>query len=122
MYMNMFMKLFIEYCIFLGFFITNAYSEIVNKVQVEGNDRISKETIVIFGDIKIGFNYESSDINLLIKSRTITIICCFVLGALLSPPDVLSQISLSIPLLISYEFGIIFGIYLHIIFQYKNHM
>ena len=67
MYMNKFMKLFIVYCIFLGFFITNAYSEIVNKVQVEGNDRISKETIVIFGDIKIGFNYESSDINLLIK-------------------------------------------------------
>ena len=46
---------------------TQSISEIVNKVSSEGNDRISLETIVIFGDIKIGDNYESSDINLLIK-------------------------------------------------------
>ena len=31
------------------------------------NKRVSKETIVIFGDIKIGSNYESGDISLLIK-------------------------------------------------------
>ena len=65
--MNKFIKLFFVYSIFLVFFISNAYSEVVNKVQIEGNERVSKETIVIFGDIKIGFNYESSDINLLIK-------------------------------------------------------
>ena len=65
--MNKFIKLFFVFFIFFGFFIANAHSDVVNKVQIEGNKRISKETIVIFGDIKIGSNYESSDINLLIK-------------------------------------------------------
>ena len=65
--MNKFIKLFFVYFVFLGFFISNAYSETVNKVQIEGNERITKETIVIFGDIKVGFDYESNDINLLIK-------------------------------------------------------
>ena len=44
-----------------------SYSEVVNKVTVDGNQRITLETIVIFGDIKIGENYESSDINSHIK-------------------------------------------------------
>ena len=65
--MNKFIKLFFVFFLFFGFFISNVYSEVVNKVQIEGNKRVSKETIVIFGDIKIGSNYESSDINLLIK-------------------------------------------------------
>ena len=51
---------------FLAFSI-KSYAEIVNKVEVKGNDRITLETIVIFGDIIIGKNYESSDISLLIK-------------------------------------------------------
>jgi len=65
--MNKFIKLFFVFFLFFGFFISNTYSEIVNKVQIEGNKRVSKETIVIFGDIKIGFDYESGDISLLIK-------------------------------------------------------
>ena len=46
---------------------SKASSEIINKIEVKGNDRISLETIVIFADITIGNNYESSDINLIIK-------------------------------------------------------
>ena len=65
--MKRFIKSFFIHFVFLGFFISNGFAEIVNKVQIEGNERVSKETIVIFGDIKIGSNYESSDINLLIK-------------------------------------------------------
>ena len=52
---------------FLLFFGIKSNAEIVNEVKIEGNERISLETIVIFGDIKIGSNYEASDINLLIK-------------------------------------------------------
>ena len=44
-----------------------AYAEVVNKVEVKGNQRVTLETIVIFGDIIIGNNYETSDINSLIK-------------------------------------------------------
>ena len=53
---------------FVLFFLNNkAFADVVNKVQVEGNQRFSLETIIIFGDIKLGNNYESSDISLLIK-------------------------------------------------------
>jgi len=65
--MNKSLKLFFVYLVFFVFFITKAYSEIVNKVQIEGNERISKETIVIFGDVKIGSDYDAQDVNLLIK-------------------------------------------------------
>ena len=40
-------------------------AEIINKVEVEGNKRITKESIIIFGDIIIGDNYESDDVSYL---------------------------------------------------------
>ena len=39
----------------------------INKVEIQGNERITKETIIIYGDIVIGSDYETSDLNLLIK-------------------------------------------------------
>ena len=55
--------------IFLFFILTNSsvQSEVINKIDIKGNERISKETIIIFGDIVIGKNYESPDVNSLIK-------------------------------------------------------
>ena len=50
------------------FFVSiNTYAEVVNKVDVQGNVRISDETIIVFGDVVIGSDYTRSDINLLIK-------------------------------------------------------
>jgi len=46
---------------------SKSYSEVVNKVQVEGNSRITLETIKIFGDIVEGKDYDSAGINLIIK-------------------------------------------------------
>jgi len=60
-------KIFFGIVLFFIFFNVNSYPEVVNKVEVKGNERISVETIMIFGDILIGKDYESSDINLLIK-------------------------------------------------------
>ena len=62
-----FKKLFIVSILFTVFNAVISYSEIVNKIFVEGNERISKETIAVFGDIVIGKNFEKPDINLLIK-------------------------------------------------------
>ncbi len=53
--------------LFLMLFCFNAFSEVVTKVDVTGNSRISKETIIIFGDIEIGKNYEKKDLNTIIK-------------------------------------------------------
>jgi len=60
-------KIFILAILFFAFLSVKSYSEVVNKVDVQGNERISLETIIIFGDITIGKNYERSDISLLIK-------------------------------------------------------
>ena len=60
-------KIFFVFTLIFLFFGLKANSEIVNKVDVKGSDRISLETIVVFGDIRIGENYEAPDINLLIK-------------------------------------------------------
>ena len=60
-------KIFIASFIFLFLFSFNSYSEIVKKIELKGNQRISLETIVIFADIIIDKDYQSSDINLLIK-------------------------------------------------------
>ena len=65
--MTIFRKINIFIILFFIFFNANSYSEVVNKVAVQGNERISLETIMIFGDISIGKNYEASDVSLLIK-------------------------------------------------------
>ena len=62
-----FKKIIAFLALFFIFYNVYSYSEVVNKVDVQGNDRISSETIMIFGDIVIGNNYEESDVSLLIK-------------------------------------------------------
>ena len=66
-FMNFFKKIFISVVFFLSLINTNSYSEVVKKIEVNGNERISNETIAIFGDVAIGKDYEISDINLIIK-------------------------------------------------------
>ncbi len=65
--MKNFKKIFFVFFLFFTSFSFNANSEVVNKINVIGSDRISTETIAVFGDIQIGENYENSDISLIIK-------------------------------------------------------
>ena len=65
--MRKLLKLFSTLALLFFIFTANSYSEVVNKVKVAGNDRISLESIILFGDIKMGNNYEAQDINTLIK-------------------------------------------------------
>ena len=46
---------------------TKSYSEIINKVNVINNDRITQETILVFSNIEIGKNYSPNDLNEIIK-------------------------------------------------------
>ena len=66
-FMNFIKKIFVFTTLFLFLFNPNSYSEVINKIDVIGNERISLETIVVFGDISIGKDYDTSDVNLLIK-------------------------------------------------------
>ena len=52
---------------FSALFNLKLYAEVVKKIEIQGNERISSETIVLFGDISTDKDYNSSDINNLIK-------------------------------------------------------
>ena len=51
---------------FFSFSFLNA--EMVNKIEINGNSRISKETIKIYGNIISGKNYTESDLNKILKN------------------------------------------------------
>ena len=53
--------------IFLLFFNSYSYSEIVNKIEVTGNERVSKETIAVYGDISLPADYNNQDLNKILK-------------------------------------------------------
>ena len=51
------------------FFITTTptFSEIVKKIEINGNERISKETILLFSQVNINDDLKSNDINEILK-------------------------------------------------------
>ncbi len=51
---------------FFSFSLLNA--EMINKIEINGNSRISKETIKIYGNITSGKNYTESDLNKILKN------------------------------------------------------
>ena len=59
----------IKYIIFFYFIVQfSAYSEIVKKIEVFGNERISSDTIIMFADVKINQNIDDIKLNEIIKN------------------------------------------------------
>lgn len=54
--------------LFFIIFSTSINAEIVNKVLINNNDRISDETIITYGQIEIGKDYNDNDINEILKN------------------------------------------------------
>ena len=48
--------------------INNSFSEIVNDIKVENNFRISEETIITYGSINLGKDYDDAGLNQIIKN------------------------------------------------------
>ena len=46
---------------------TTAYSEEIKKIEITGNNRISNETIAVFGDIELNKDYSEKEVNDLIN-------------------------------------------------------
>ncbi len=46
------------FLIFFFIFITKSHAEIIKKIKIDGNERITDETIIVFSKIEIG-----SDLN-----------------------------------------------------------
>ena len=58
--------------VFISFFllISNLKAEVVSKLSIKGNQRVSTETIKVYGEIEIGKNYSDNDLNLILKNCT----------------------------------------------------
>ena len=56
------------YTILLSFAFFNLSAAIVQKLDVEGNNRISEETIKVYGEINIGKDYSAFDLNKILKN------------------------------------------------------
>ena len=54
---------YFKYIFFLSFFITIANADVVKDVEVTGNQRISEETIKIYGNIELNKDYSEKDLN-----------------------------------------------------------
>jgi sec-independent protein translocase protein TatC len=51
----------------------------------------------------------ATDVASLRKKRAYVVVGCFVVGMLLTPPDIISQVLLALPMWVLYEIGIIFS-------------
>ena len=60
-------KLLASFFLYSVLFIGLAFSEIIKKVDINGNKRIANETILVLGDIELGKDYKTDDLNKIIK-------------------------------------------------------
>ncbi len=54
--------------LFFFYFNSYAYSETIGKIIIEGNERISDETISMFADVKLNDNIDNEKLNLILKN------------------------------------------------------
>ena len=61
-------KNFFFIILFFCFIISWSNAEVINKIQIEGNKRVSDETIKIYGDIKDKKNFSEKDLSDILKN------------------------------------------------------
>ena len=49
----------------------------------------------------------------LVKKRPYIVVGCFIFGMLLTPPDIISQSLLALPMWLLFEIGVFFGRFIH---------
>ncbi len=49
------------------FFCSISFAEVFKEITIKGNQRLSKESIIMFGDVDLKVDYTSNDLNLIIK-------------------------------------------------------
>ncbi len=58
-----------KFLILINLFLFNiSNAEIINKVIIEGNDRISNETVMVYGDISLNVDYDQFKIDKILKN------------------------------------------------------
>ncbi len=61
------MKLIIAILTVLFLFMTTSYAIVIKDVKIENNQRVTKETIITYGDIRINKDYDQKELNKIIK-------------------------------------------------------
>ena len=61
------LKFFIKIIFLIFLFTVNSYSLIISSVEITGNKRLSKESIILFGNITVDKNYSNEDLNIILK-------------------------------------------------------
>ena len=56
-------KFIFKIILFILFFLSSSFAEIVNNVQIFGNKRISNDTILVLGGINVGRDYNEISLN-----------------------------------------------------------
>ena len=63
----MFKKIFLTH-FFLLLFLNSVFAETIKKINVSGNERISKETIILFGEIDLKEDFSERTLNKILKN------------------------------------------------------
>ena len=59
---------FVKINIFLILLSSFSYAEVVNKIEINGNLRVSQETIQVLGDFNLGDNLDKNNLNQILKN------------------------------------------------------
>ena len=62
------MKILKLIIVFILFYSANALATIIEDIKIENNNRISKQTIITYGDIELKKDYNNDDINQILKN------------------------------------------------------
>ena len=64
--------IFLRYYLNVIFFIillnTQALADVINKINVDGNQRISNNTVILFSEVYIGQEVKDNDLNLILRN------------------------------------------------------
>ena len=47
--------------------VSHAKSELIENIEINGNERVSDQTVIIFSNLKIGDNINTNDLNISLK-------------------------------------------------------
>ena len=61
-------KIILYIIVNIKLFNLKSHAEIINKIEVLGNDRISSETVITFSNANIGSNISENDLNIFLKN------------------------------------------------------
>ncbi len=61
-------KLLLQIFVFLSFFFATGFAEVIKKIEISGNKRISNQTILVLGDISLNDEFNDSKLNTSLKN------------------------------------------------------